>query len=389
VTTQLRLTSWFRGRMLPLVLVSSLVGAISAPVAYHVQKRSEIVAVARGDARRVAAAMVELVQQRPQLWRYDTAKLVERLAAEGLSQIPVLVVHDGRGLPVPVGKGAVADPGALLWGRADVLIAGRREASVWVGSEQRPLWRGTLALGLLSALVSVILGAVLYLLPVRAIAAAERRISGLMGQLTLTLREEERGRIARDLHDGAGQALTAARLHLLALRRGADQATLDRIEPIAHHLDEALDEVRRSTAALMPPALAELGLKGAIERHCEAFSAASGLPVRCEVDEGLPPFEGQIETSCYRIVQEALTNTARHAGARQASVRLELDQGELLLRIDDDGQGIDERHASGVGLASLQERARLLGGSAVFSSLHPGTRLEVRLPVGSNHGGDA
>jgi signal transduction histidine kinase len=373
--------------MLPLVLASSLVGALSTPLAYHVQKRRELVAVARGDARRVAAALVDLIHERPQLWRYDTTKLVERLAAEGLSQIPVLVVHDARGLPVPVGKGALPGPSKLLWGRADVLIAGRREASVWVGSERQPLWQGTLALGLLSALVSVILGVVLYMLPVRAIAAAERRISGLMGQLTLTLREEERGRIARDLHDGAGQALTAARLHLLALRRGADAATLTRIESIAHHLDEALDEVRRSTAALMPPALAELGLKGAIERHCEAFSAASGLPVRCEVDEGLPPFEGQIETSCYRIVQEALTNTARHAGASRASVRLELDQAELVLQVDDDGQGIDENHGVGVGLASLQERARLLGGSAIFSSLHPGTRLEVRLPI--NHGGDA
>jgi signal transduction histidine kinase len=384
--TPLGLTSWFKRRMLALVVGSSLAASAAPPLAYHLEKRQELVSVARADAARVASQLTDAVEQRPRLWRYDANKLSERLAAEGLTHAPALVVRDGNNRAVPVAIKAHAPlPARLLWGRAEVLQGGQRAATVWVAIDARPLWMGTLAISALSAVISLLIGAVLYLLPVRAIALAERRIDALMGQLTLTLREEERGRIARDLHDGAGQALTAARLQLLALRRTSDPvAQAARIDAITLHLDEALDEVKRSTAALMPPALAELGLLGALGRHCEAFAQAAGLDVLCDAPPALPPLEAHVETACYRIVQEALTNTARHAGATRAWVTIRADAGSLSLDIGDDGRGLGPDAKEGTGLESIHERARLLGGSAtvaVATPQGPGMRLRVVLPI--------
>src|SRR5262249_22760984 len=165
------------------------------------------------------------------------------------------------------------------------------------------------------------------------------------------LQEDDRRRIARDLHDGAGQALTAARLRLLALAKSGDEAA---IAAIAAHLDEALDEIRRSTAALLPPALAELGLPGAVERHCKNFGEAAGLAVECQLSS-VPPLPTPIEVACYRIIQEALSNTARHAGATRAWVRLDAAGGQLRLQVRDDGVGLDRD----AGLDSIRERAHL------------------------------
>lgn len=378
--TPLALSSWFRARMLPLVVGAALAGALAPPLVYHVQKRHELVASARADAQRVAVALGDLAQQQPRLWRYDTAKLAERLASEGLGRDGRIVVRDAHGVDLPIGAGPPVPVG--LWGQAEVVVAGRTEARVWVGVPSRALASGTLALGLLSSVGAVLLGALLYLLPARVLAAAERRIEALMGQLTLSLREEERGRIARDLHDGAGQALTAARLHLVALRKVTAGGPLaPRVEATAQHIDEALDEIRRSTAALRPPALAELGLQGALERHTQAFAEASGLAVSCSIVAPLPPLEAHVETTLYRIAQEALTNAARHANATRVRVRLARERAALVLTIEDDGQGLENDRPGGVGLASITERARLLGGEARLEPCSPGLRIRVTLPV--------
>ena len=215
---------------------------------------------------------------------------------------------------------------------------------------------------------------------------AERSIDALLGRLALTLQEEDRRRIARDLHDGVGQAITAARLELLALgaREGLASAA---IGPITRQLDVALDEVRRSTAALGPPALAELGLTIALERHCSAFAEAAGLTVACEVPVALPRLDAEVEVACYRIVQEALANTARHASARSARVRLTARDRVLSLEVTDDGSGLAEPRgpgdgsAAGQGLEGIRERVRLLGGElALGEGAGGGARLQVTLP---------
>jgi two-component system sensor histidine kinase UhpB len=250
---------------------------------------------------------------------------------------------------------------------------------VWVALDAAPLLHATGGLAAAFAGLAMLLGAVLYLVPMRTVAIAQRRIKALLGELTLTLQEEDRQRIARDLHDGAGQALTAARLRLMALEQSAGQAA-ERSE-IARLLDDALDEVRRSVHTLSPPALAELGLGGALQRHCEAFAVATGLTVLCEVAT-LPPLRPKLEVACYRIVQEALANSARHAQARRAWVHVERCAAGLRLLIYDDGTAKVPPLTEGLGLLGIRQRARLLGGRAdITVAANLGLRVEATFPL--------
>jgi signal transduction histidine kinase len=391
---RLRLTPWFRARMLPLVSLTGLIVATSAPAAYYLRERFDLVASARRDAARVGEIVRERIEQQPLLWRYGSAKLAERLASEGFVDKDVRLV-DAEGVEVRLdgGGAGAAEPERRLWGRAEVVSGGREAATAWVGVDAGPLLARSAELTILFLALALALAAVLYRLPMRAIAAAERRIASLLGKLALTLQEEDRRRIATDLHDGAGQALTAARLELVALRsRTADPAGLERI---AARLDEAIEEVRRSTTALAPPVLSELGLAGAIRRHCEAFADASGLEVICEVQD-LPASSPEIETACYRIVQEALTNTARHAGASRAEVLLSASPGGgtaagrpcLRIEVKDDGGGMElerdeaDPRRGGRGIDGIRERVRLLGGEVHLTEARPsGLSVEVMLPM--------
>jgi signal transduction histidine kinase len=363
--------------MLVLVALSSLAAAAAPPVAYHLVKRRELLSAGRADVERVARAVREIATERPRLWQYDAAKISERLSSEGLS-LSRVVVRDAAGVAVPIG--ALEADGPRLWATLPIHAGDREIGRAWVVVDARPLWSGTAVLAVVTALVAAFLGLLLYLVPVRAIGAAEARISTLMGRLAHTLQEEERGRIARDLHDGAGQAITAARLELLAFARASDDEGRARAQRIGGLLDAALDEVRRSTSALMPPALAELGLAGAVERHCQAFAGAAAIEVTCETDPSWPALDAHVETALYRIVQEALSNTARHAGASRAWVKLFRDGDSVRLEIRDDGRGLSGDETPGRGLASILERARLLGGEATLSD-DGGVAVSVRVPT--------
>lgn len=379
--TPMRLTTWFRRRMGALVIASGLLGWLTLTLGYHLKSRSELIALCRSDAGYVAPLVAEVIQRRPQLWRYDGSKLADRLTSLGMGTSTSLIVHDARGVPVDLG-GFAAHKGVLMWGHAAVTVGGQRAAEVWVGRDAMPLWRNTAEVALAAAIATILLASMLYLAPVRTVARAERRIVRLMSQLSLAMQEEERARIARDLHDGAGQAITAARLGLLALRKHtADDAMAAQVDGIARVLDGALDEIRWSCGALMPPALGDLGLEGALRRHCEAFAAASGLAIACEFDPSLPSMSAHAQTACYRIAQEALTNCARHAGASHVTLRLHASTDSWTLEVIDDGTGFDPSAAPlGTGLQSIRERARLLGGSFTLQPTKPGTRLMVSFP---------
>lgn len=378
---RLELTAWFRKRMTPMVVLACAALAASAPVAYHLEKRYELWSVAREDAEHAALALREIVQERPRLWRYDAAKLYERLVIEGRLRGARLIITDerGRNIPLQARTAASEPPNGLIWSSASVIAAEGKVASVWVGVDGNVLWRTTATLALVFALAAIALAFVLYGVPARALSMAEKRIAALMRRLTLSLQEEERRRIARDLHDGVGQALTAARLQLLALERGSPPGQT--IPAIALHLDEAVDEVRRSTTALLPPALVELGLSRALARHCEAVASATSLSVVYNAPPDLPDLGEDLEVACYRIVQEALSNTAKHAGATWAAVRLAMNPRELQLQIADDGVGISEDKPDGCGLDSIRQRVLLLGGTFSLPRVERGCTIAVTLPL--------
>lgn len=204
----------------------------------------------------------------------------------------------------------------------------------------------------------------------------------------ITAYEDERRRIARGLHDEAGQALTALIVNLELAEQAhkpVDPQNLARLRGIA---EQTLAEVRRIIAALRPTILDDLGLAAAIRWYAKELVEPQGLQVSMQLsglDSRLPP---HVETAVFRIVQEAITNVLRHAGARQALVETTVADGRVRVTVADDGRGFEvtsvprSREGRGLGLLGMRERAEALGGTLrVSSQPGHGTRIEIVIPV--------
>ena len=176
--------------------------------------------------------------------------------------------------------------------------------------------------------------------------------------------EAERLRIAQELHDQIGQELTAVLLWLARARSdAADPALAQRIEDVQDAVRSSLESVRRIAIELRPEALDELGLVSAIAVLGERFSERSGLSISQHIDDPLPPLDPNTELVVFRVAQEALTNVARHSGSSRASLTLSHDDGELILEVTDEGEGIPAGQAPGSGMKGMRERATLVGGT--------------------------
>ncbi len=205
-------------------------------------------------------------------------------------------------------------------------------------------------------------------------------------QRLVTARAEERRRLRRDLHDGLGPQLAS---HVLKLEAARDliRTNPDRAEMLLTSLIEKsqgiVNEVRRLVYDLRPPALDELGLVGAI-REYTAHISANGLQITLTAPEQLPPLPAAVEVAAYRLIQEAITNTIRHAQAQTCRVSLafETEPAALHLEICDDGLGLPAGYRAGVGLASMRERAQELGGECVIEPITAGgVRVSAHLPL--------
>ena len=196
-------------------------------------------------------------------------------------------------------------------------------------------------------------------------------------------REEERRRLRRDLHDGLGPQLATLTLKLDAARNllaEEPKAADALLAGLKTETRAAISDIRRLVYDLRPPALDELGLVPAIREGATNY-APNGLSVSVEAPESLSPLPAAVEVAAYRIAQEALTNVARHAGARACRIRLSISDG-LELEISDDGIGLPEDHPAGVGLSSMRERAAELGGTCVVEpGPAGGTCVLARLPL--------
>ena len=233
--------------------------------------------------------------------------------------------------------------------------------------------------------------------------AREERIALDLQRLSARLvhiQEEERSRIARELHDAVGQALSAVKVELLVAER-----TLERLAPGANLLqdaqvnaDSALRSVRDLSHLLHPSALDDLGLVAALGSHLAEYSKRHEIAVAFLHAGIVGRQPAEVERAVYRIVQEALTNVARHAHARRVRVALAVESDVLRVVVEDDGRGFDVSDAEqpgrrrGLGLLGIRERALQLGGTVCVSSrFGDGTQIQVDLPTRSRPGsiGDA
>jgi signal transduction histidine kinase len=199
----------------------------------------------------------------------------------------------------------------------------------------------------------------------------------------VTAREEERRRLRRDLHDGLGPRLAGQTLKLEAAREALDDdaaTTRALLDEMLGESQALIAEIRRLVYGLRPPALDQLGLLTAI-REQAAQLQCDGLAITIAAPERLPPLPAAVEVAAYRIVQEALTNVARHAHARRCTVTIAADEA-LVMTVVDDGIGLPEALRSGVGLSSMRERAEEIGGSCLVErGAQGGTHVTVRLPL--------
>jgi signal transduction histidine kinase len=224
--------------------------------------------------------------------------------------------------------------------------------------------------------------------------SAEQSLRNLSTRL-LKLQDDERRRIARELHDSTSQILAAVSIGLERARRSLERGAAEEAEGVllenADLVAQVTREIRTLSFLLHPPVLDDLGLEYALPWYVKGFSGRSGIPVSVDVPRELGRLPAQVELTLYRTIQEALANVRHHSGSRNASVLLTRERDTIALEIADNGRGFDAgadtasgAGALGVGIAGMRERVRQLGGVMEIQSGEGGTTIRVALPLKSH-----
>lgn len=208
-----------------------------------------------------------------------------------------------------------------------------------------------------------------------------------------SLREDERIRIAREIHDELGQTLTGLKMDLFWMERKlgelpgspAINSLLEKAVGATEHVDSVTATVQQIATDLRPGALDELGLGTALQYEARRFQDRAGIPCEVRVPETELPISAEVSTAFFRVFQESLTNVARHAHATKVEAELKAEPGFIVLSLRDNGKGITEAdiaNPQSLGLLGMKERVAQLGGEVVFQS-HPGqgTLVTVRVPT--------
>ena len=229
-----------------------------------------------------------------------------------------------------------------------------------------------------------------------ALRRSNERLEGQVAERTSALRQlsanlirsqdEERRRIARELHDSLGQYLAGLAMELNQLAQSGSPQLL---AAALKTLDTCISETRTLSHLLHPPLLDEVGLTSAVQWYVEGFVERSGIKVALEIVK-IPRLPGNIETTVFRVLQEALTNIHRHSGARTAEVSLQYCPSQIVLKVTDQGKGMPKAHfdrfqssgtAGGVGLAGMRERINEVSGELRITSNSKGTHVTASIPL--------
>ena len=207
----------------------------------------------------------------------------------------------------------------------------------------------------------------------------------------LQLQDDERRRIARELHDSVGQMLAALSMNLSAVRSDVERLaeTAAALQDSEGLVREMSSEVRTISHLLHPPLLDEAGLASALRWYVDGYAQRSGIKVDLDLPENMGRMRSELETAIFRVVQECLTNVHRHSGSQIAKIRLRMRERKILVEVEDEGKGIPlekrEQMASagapGVGIRGMRERLRQLGGTLELHSSGRGTIVAAQLPL--------
>jgi signal transduction histidine kinase len=226
------------------------------------------------------------------------------------------------------------------------------------------------------------------------LAEREQRTTTLRQLSTdlMRIQDDERRKIARELHDSIGQYLSALQMNLCQLERNAKPAEKKILTDSLEMLDHCVTETRTISHLLHPPLLNESGLRSAAQWYVEGFSERSGIEVALEIDETMGRMQEDVETALFRLLQESLNNVNRHSGSKKVDVGIRLDGENAVVTIRDYGCGftpqqlrdVNNSRSRGVGLTGLRERISALGGVFEVLPAQPGALVRVTLPHAQN-----
>jgi signal transduction histidine kinase len=222
------------------------------------------------------------------------------------------------------------------------------------------------------------------------VLSAQQDLKRLSARL-VEAQEQERHNLSRELHDQVGQTLTAIKIDIARAEQKLDPSQKDISERLRRALqgaEETLEIIRRLSMLLRPSMLDDIGLSAALSWYARQFSESTGIRVSLSDDGSADGLPDSHKTSLYRIVQEALTNCARHAEAHSAQIHLSAEDDRYVLSIEDDGKGFDPKNRPrGLGMIGIQERIDEMNGTLrVRSSPGAGTRISVEIPVARGAG---
>ena len=215
-----------------------------------------------------------------------------------------------------------------------------------------------------------------------------RRLSSSL----IAAQDQERRRIARDLHDGLGQELSGAKMMVdcLQMQNQSAEWKQNAAAEASALIDKAIQQVRSLSHLLHPPMLDEVGLQSSLQWYLEGLTKRSGLETSLKLEpDDFPRLGPELETSIFRIVQEALTNVYRHAEAHKALICLALTDNQIIVTVSDDGKGIPDSVADfeankiGIGIAGMRQRVKELGGELRLRNSNPGALVEAVIPTQS------
>ena len=212
-----------------------------------------------------------------------------------------------------------------------------------------------------------------------------------LSQRMLQIQEDERRHVARELHDSAGQTLTALGMslgHLAQLAREGDPQLISHLEETQQFVRQLSQEIRTMSYLLHPPLLDESGLPVALRWYVQGLAERSGLSINVDIPEDLGRFPHEMELMIFRLVQECLTNIHRHSGSKTAEIRIWRAANNVILEVQDEGKGIPanrlaeiQAHGAGVGIRGMRERIRRFEGQMEISSDESGTTVSFKFPV--------
>lgn len=307
-------------------------------------------------------------------WAWISIFEIDSMVVAGVSSVAILAsVTVGTGVVlwrqrhrVPGGGGKVLAWSFILWGlhHLDYPLLRSFGAAVLYGVFVDVIFLFAIGLGMLFVVIG----------DERNRLAARTSELEQLTRLLMRAQEDERRRIARELHDEAGQALTAVKIEL----------DLDGHKDAGTKVGRALAQVRDLSNLLRPSALDDLGLNAALRALAADVSERSRIRVDLDIEVGSRTFSPEVEVVLYRVVQEALTNIVRHARATWVRAQLAMRGPDVMLTVEDDGQGLRSGSEPKLGLLGMQERVTAAGGTlTIGASEHNGVRLTARIPVGA------